>query len=164
MNKLFILFLITINIFAQDRTTIYNTGSPPIINEGHGISINQSMATRFTVSNNFVLEAIIFYMSMQSEESNLIVSIRQDSNGIPGDLVSELSEWNHTLDPFNLTGYNLIVTTDLCIYLNPDTPYWLRIDAADANSQAIWSYSSGSLYTYSQNTNQAGWILSLIHI
>ena len=71
MNKLFILFLITINIFAQDRTTIYNTGSPPIINEGHGISINQSMATRFTVSNNFVLEAIIFYMSMQSEESNL---------------------------------------------------------------------------------------------
>ena len=158
MNKLFILFIITVNIFAQDRTTIYNTGSPPIINEGHGISINQSMATRFTVSNDFVLEAIVFYMSMQSEESNLIVSIRQDDDGIPGNLVSELSEWNHTLDPFNLTGYNLIVTTDLCIYLNPDTPYWLRIDAADANSQAIWSYSSGSLYTYSQNTNQVGWI------
>ena len=158
MKKLFILFLITVNIFAQDRTTIYNTGSPPVINEGHGISINQSVATRFTVSNDFVLEAIIFYMSMQSEESNLIVSLREDNDGVPGNLVSELSEWNYTLNPFNLTGYNSIVTTDLCIYLNPDTTYWLRIDAADANSQAVWSYSSGSLYTYSQNTNQAGWM------
>ena len=73
-------------------------------------------------------------------------------------MVSDFVQWNHTLDPLNLSGYNLIVTTDLCIYLNPGTPYWLRIDAADASSQAIWSYSSGSLYTYSQNTNQSGWI------
>lgn len=159
MKKLsIILILVQLSIFSQDRTTIYNTGSPPVINEGHGISINQSMATRFTVSNNYVLEAIVFYMSLQSQEGNLIISIREDNNGVPGELVSELSQWNHTLDPFNLSGYNLIVTTDLCIYLDSDSPYWLRIDAADANTQALWSYSSGTLYTYSQNINQEGWI------
>lgn len=159
MKKLsIILILLQLSIFSQDRTTIYNTGSPPIINEGHGISINQSMATRFTVSNNYVLEAIVFYISLQSEQGNLIVSIREDNNGIPGELVSELSQWNHTLDPFNLTGYNLITATDLCIYLDSDSPYWLRIDAADANTQAVWSYSSGTLYTYSQNTNQSEWV------
>jgi len=158
MKLSIILILLQLSIFSQDRTTIYNTGSPPIINEGHGISINQSMATRFTVSNNYVLEAIVFYISLQSEQGNLIVSIREDNNGIPGELVSELSQWNHTLDPFNLTGYNLITATDLCIYLDSDSPYWLRIDAADANTQAVWSYSSGTLYTYSQNTNQSEWV------
>ena len=159
MKKLsLILILLQLSIFSQDRTTIYNTGSPPVIDEGHGISINQSMATRFTVSNNYVLEAIVFYISLQSQQGNLIVSIREDNNGFPGELVSELSQWNHTLDPFNLSGYNLIVTTDLCIYLDSNSPYWLRIDAADANTQALWSYSSGTLYTYSQNVNQTEWV------
>ena len=159
MKKLsIILILIQLSIFTQDRTTIYNTGSPPVIDEGHGISINQSMATRFTVSNYYVLEAIVFYISLQSQQGNLIVSIREDDNGVPGELVSELSQWYHTLDPFNLSGYNLITTTDLCIYLESDSPYWLRIDAADANTQALWSYSAGTLYTYSQSDNQSEWI------
>ena len=83
MKKLsIILILIQLSIFTQDRTTIYNTGSPPNINEGHGISINQSIATRFTVLNDYVLEAIVFYMFLQSQEGNLIISIRQDNNGI----------------------------------------------------------------------------------
>ena len=159
MKKLsIILILIQLIIFSQDRTTIYNTGAPPLVNEGHQISINQSIASRFTVSDDYVLEAIIFYMFLQSEQGSLNISIRQDDNGVPGNLVSEFSEWSYNLDPYNLTGYNLIVTTDLCIYLDSNTPYWLRIDAADNSTQAIWSYSAGSLYTYSENTNQSGWL------
>ena len=158
MKKIILLIIIQLSVYAQNRTTIYNTGAPPAVNEGHQISINQSIASRFTVSDDYVLEAIIFYMFLQSEQGNLNISIRQDDNGIPGNLVSEFSEWSYTLDPYNLTGYNLIVTTDLCIYLDSNTPYWLRIDAADTSTQAIWSYSAGSLYTFSENTNQSGWL------
>ena len=158
MKKIILFIVIQLSVYAQDRTTIYNTGAPPAINEGHQISINQSIASRFTVSDDYVLEAIIFYMFLQSEQGNLNISIRQDDNGIPGNLVSEFSEWSYTLDPYNLTGYNLIVTRDLCIYLDSNTPNWLRIDAADTSTQAIWSYSAGSLYTYSENTNQSGWL------
>ena len=41
---------------------------------------------------------------------NLIISIRQDDNGIPGELISELSQWNYNLSPLNASGYNLITT------------------------------------------------------
>ena len=76
MKKLsLILMLLQLSIFSQDRTTIYNTGSPPVIDEGHGISINQSMATRFTVSNNYVLEAIVFYISFNFTYHNFMFLI-----------------------------------------------------------------------------------------
>ena len=32
--------------------------------------------------------------------------------------LDDLANWNYTLDPSTITGYNLIVTTDLCIYLD----------------------------------------------
>ena len=110
MKKIILLIIIQLSVYAQNRTTIYNTGAPPVVNEGHQISINQSIASRFTVSDDYVLEAIIFYMFLQSEQGNLNISIRQDDNGIPGNLVSEFSEWSYTLDPYNLTGYNLKVS------------------------------------------------------
>ena len=94
MKKIILLIIIQLSIYAQNRTTIYNTGAPPVVNEGHQISINQSIASRFTVSDDYVLEAIIFYMLLQSEQGNLNISIRQDDNGIPGNLVSEFSEWS----------------------------------------------------------------------
>ena len=80
------------------------------------------------VANDYVLEALVFYATMQSDEANLTISIRKDNNGIPGDLVSELSTWNYSLEQSNFTGYNLILTTDLCIYLDKGNFYWLRID------------------------------------
>ena len=45
-------------------------------------------------------------------------------------------------------GYNLIITTDQCIYLNADQSYWLTIKASDSVTQATWVYSNLSFYNY----------------
>ena len=116
MKKLIFISLILTLTFSQDRSVIFNTGAPDST-IGYTIDINNTIANRITVNNDYVLEAIVFYMSSSMpDESNIKISIREDSNGIPGNLVSELAEWEYTLNPLNLTGYNLIVTTDLCIY------------------------------------------------
>ena len=120
-NILFILFTFS---FCQDRSVIFNTGSPDDLTAGHDISSFQSIANKVYVSNDYVLEAMVFYMTLQSLEGNVIVSIREDHNGLPGDLISDLAYWNHTVDGATLTGYNLIVTTDQCIYLDAGNSYW----------------------------------------
>ena len=141
----------------QDRSVIFNTGSPEDLHIGHLISSTQSVANRFTVQNDYVLEAMVFYMTTQLPQSNIIVSIREDNDGIPGNLISDLSTWNYTLDPFNASGYNLITTTDLCLYLDAGNAYWWRIDAADETSEGTWAYSTSSLYTYSTSIDQITW-------
>jgi len=157
MNKIYLILCICGLILGQNRSTLFYTGPPLSIEEGHEISINQSVADRFIVFNDYVLEAMTFYMSMQSEVANLIVSLRKDSNGIPGELVSKLSTWNYSLEHNNETGYNVIVTTNLCIYLESGESYWLRIDAADLHTQATWAYSNLNTYTYSTSTDQTTW-------
>ena len=67
---------------------------------------------------------MVFYMTLQSISGSVEVSIREDNNGNPGELVSELSTWNHVLSPMTQNGYNLIVTTDLCIYLDAGINYY----------------------------------------
>tara|TARA_Y100000590_G_C15651662_1_gene988993 strand:- start:516 stop:1328 length:813 start_codon:yes stop_codon:yes gene_type:complete len=135
---------------SQDRATIFNTGVPEDVTVGHLISSSQSIANKFYTNNDYVLETLIFSMSMISESANLIISIRHDDNGFPGELVNELSTWNYSLNPNNQseTGNNIISTTNLCIYLDAGNAYWWRIDAADDETEAIWSYSPNELYTY----------------
>ena len=147
-----ILFFITCAI-SQDRSVIFNTGSPDG-DDGYAIDINNSIANRFTVNNDYVLEAMVFYISASTiESSNVTVSIREDNDGIPGELVSDLSVWTHQIDLLQPNNYNLIVTTDLCIYLDGGNNYWWQINAADNNTDAIWIHSNGSLYTYASSSD-----------
>ena len=159
MKKYFnILFIFASLLFMQDtRSVIFNTGSPETLDNGYEISSSQSIANRISVSNNYVLEAMVFYMTLQEGSGDIIISMREDNNGIPGELVDELSTWNFTLDPMSLTGYNLIVTTDLCIYLDAGT-YWWSIEAGeDDTTFATWVHSNGNLYQYALNDGD-GWI------
>ena len=96
---LYILFILLSIGLNQDRAVIFNTGSPDSTNEGYIIDANNTIANRFVVNNSYVLEAMVFYMSAETiESSNVIVSIREDNNGTPGELLSDLSAWNHQID------------------------------------------------------------------
>jgi len=161
MNKIYLIICLCSFLLSQDRSVIFNTGAPSDLTQGHTVSSNQSIANRLNISNNYVLEAMVFYMTMQSTEANVIVSIREDNNGVPGELVSDLSSWEYALDPINITGYNLIVTTDLCIYLESESTYWLRIDAADTETEATWLYSDLAFFTYASSNNQTEWSVAL---
>ena len=150
-----------INLFSQERGSIFNTGAPEDIQNGFIISNNQSIANRFLVQNDYVLEAMTFYISTTSIDSDIIISIRQDNNGVPGELVNDLSIWNYTVDPLNALGYNVIPTTDLCIYLNAGNTYWWQIDAANELSETKWAYSTSQFYTYASSSDQINWGLSV---
>ena len=102
-----------------------------------------------------------FYISTTSIDSDIIISIRKDNNGIPGELVNDLSIWNYTVDPLNALGYNVIPTTDLCIYLNAGNTYWWQIDAANELSETKWAYSTSQFYTYASSSDQINWELSV---
>tara|TARA_B100001996_G_scaffold156891_1_gene119528 strand:+ start:177 stop:1028 length:852 start_codon:yes stop_codon:yes gene_type:complete len=142
-----IIYLLCTLLVSQDRSVIFNTGSPDDFDSGHIIDINNSVANRITINNDYVLEAMAFYMTAENSNSNNIkVSIREDDNGLPGQLVSDLSEWNHQIDLMHAMNYNLIVTTNLCIYLEKDNYYWWVIEAADSDTQATWIHSSGAFY------------------
>jgi len=154
VKKLYIILLFALTfVFTQDRSVIFNTGSPDST-AGYLIDSSNAIANRITVFNDYALEAMVFYVSLQSSEGSVIVSMREDDNGSPGELVSDLSEWTVELDPLNITNYNLIVTTDLCIYLDSGNHYWWTIQAADEQTQATWIHSNNSLYTYSTTQDE----------
>ena len=99
MNKIYLILCLFSFLVSQDRSTIFYTGPPSDLTQGYAISYHQSIANRFTTSNDYVLEAMVFYMPAEDlESSNIIVSIREDDNGVPGEPVSELSVWSHTID------------------------------------------------------------------
>ena len=147
-------FLFNIAFLQDNRSTIFNTGSPEGT-EGFRINSTNSVANRFLVNNNYVLEAMVFYVSLQSASGNITVSIREDNNNSPGEIVSDLSSWNYELDPLNANYYNLIVTTDLCIYLDEGNYYWWMIESADLSTEATWIYKNAFSY-FSSISNDSG--------
>ena len=155
MKKLYIIILLlTSLLFNQDRSIIFNTGSPDPLNDGYIIDTNHSVANRIMIANDYVLEAMVFYMRAENvEASNVKVSIREDNNGIPGNLVSELSQWEHPIDILHPSNYNLIVTTDLCIYLDAGNYYWWTIEAADESTEASWIHSNSPFYNIATSDN-----------
>jgi hypothetical protein len=48
----------------------------------------------------------------------------------------------------------LIITTDLCIYLDEGNYYWLTLHAADTGTQLNWLYSNNPTYTYTTTNDQ----------
>ena len=153
MKSLFLILLSFSFVLTQTRSTIFNTGSPDSLDYGYIIDENHSAANKIIINNDYVLEAMVFYVTTESISGTLNVSFREDNNGIPGDLVDDTAQWEHSLDPFNTNGYNLIVTTDQCIYLNAGQSYWFTIESADSETEAIWVHSDLSFYNYAVEEN-----------
>ena len=66
MRILYIILLFGSLLLSQGRSVIFNTGSPDGT-EGYTIDSNHSVANRITVANDYVLEAMVFYMSAPDE-------------------------------------------------------------------------------------------------
>ena len=161
MRISYIIILLGSLLLSQDRSVIFNTGSPDGT-DGYTIDANNSIANRISVANDYVLEAMVFYMSAPNIESaNIRVSLREDDNGAPGNFITD-SAWEHQIDILHQAYYNLIVTTDLCIYLDGGNFYWWSIEAADESTNAKWIYSDGAFYN-TATSEDAGetWISEL---
>ena len=148
MKSYYLILIILLSLsFNQTRSVIFNTGSPDDLAHGYTVNSSQSVSNRINVMNNYVLEAMVFYMSAPDMESaNVKISIREDNNGIPGDVISDIAVWEHQIDILHQAYYNLIVTTDLCIYLDGGSFYWWTIEAADELTNVVWIYSNGVFY------------------
>ena len=142
-------------ISAQDRSLIFSTGSPNGT-EGYTIEWNgasgQSVSDRIYISENMVLEALRIYAQATTEPAMAKVLLQADNEGIPGE---EIYSWDVDVAEEN-HGSNsiLIVTTDLCIYLDEGNYYWLTLHATDTDSQITWLYSNNATFTYTTSSDQ----------
>jgi hypothetical protein len=157
-----IIFIITIFasvICAQDRSLIFTTGSPSET-EGYTIEWNgtsgQSVSDRIHISGNMVLEALKIYAVADTEPAMARVLLQGDNAGIPGE---EIYSWDVDISAeTHGNNYFLIITTDLCIYLDAGNDYWLTLHAADTASQITWLYSNNATFTYTTSSDQgANW-------
>ena len=164
-------------IFAQDRSLIFTTGAPlgscspsnnPCNTDGdcllgetcnppgsHTIEFNgttgTSLSDRIYISNNMVLEALKIYAQANTVPAIARVVLQTDDGGQPGE---EIYSWILDVEEENHgNNYFLIITTDLCIYLDADNYYWLTLHADDPNSQISWYYSNNSTFTYTASSD-----------
>ena len=153
-----IIFIITIFasvICAQDRSLIFTTGSPSET-EGYTIEWNgtsgQSVSDRIHINGNMVLEALKIYAVADTEPAMARVLLQADNAGIPGE---EIYSWDVDISAeTHGNNYFLIITTDLCIYLDAGNDYWLTLHAADTASQITWMYSNNATFTYTTSSDQ----------
>ena len=141
--------------FGQDRSLIFSTGSP---NGTEGYTIEwdgtsgQSASDRIHISGNVVLEALKIYAVADTETAIARVLLQADNAGIPGE---EIYSWDVDISAeAHGNNYFLIITTDLCIYLDAGNDYWLTLHAADTASQFTWLYSNNATFTYTTSSDQ----------
>ena len=140
---------------GQDRSLIFTTGSPSGT-EGYTIewdgASGQSVSDRIYISSNMVLEALKIYATQVTEPAMATVILQADTNNSPGE---EIYSWEVDVSAeTHGNNYFLIITTDLCIYLDEDNYYWLTLHAANTESQITWLYSNNATFTYTTSTNQ----------
>ena len=140
---------------GQDRSLIFSTGSPSGT-EGHIIewdgTSGQSVSDRIYISGNMVLEALKIYAQANTDPAMARVILQADNVGSPGE---EIYSWDiDVAAETHGNNYFLIITTDLCIYLDEDNYYWLTLHAADTESQITWLYSNNATFTYTTSTDQ----------
>ncbi len=140
---------------GQDRSLIFTTGSPSGT-EGYTIqwdgTSGQSVSDRIYINSNMVLEALKIYATQVTEPAMATVILQADNNNSPGE---EIYSWEVDISAeTHGNNYFLIITTDLCIYLDEDNYYWLTLHAADTESQITWLYSNNATFTYTTSTNQ----------
>ena len=155
MNLKAIILLLAISpLIGQDRSLVFTTGSPSG-NDGfmiqHDGSPGQSVSDRFYIESDMVLEALKIYASNISEPANATIILQADNNNSPGE---EIYSWQVDIsEETHGNNYFLIITTDLCIYLDEDNFYWLTIHANDSDSQITWFYSNNATFPYSTSND-----------
>jgi len=152
--KAIILLLVLSPLLGQDRSLIFSTGAPDGT-EGHSIEFNgitgTSLSDRIYISNNMVLEALKVYAEASTEGAMGRVILQADDGGLPGE---EIYSWTINVEEENHgNNYFLIITTDLCIYLDAGNYYWLTLHADDPDSQISWYYSNNATFTYTTSSD-----------
>ena len=152
---LIILSILLSSLFGQDRSLIFTTGSPTGT-DGYTIEWDgtngQSVSDQIYISSNMVLEALKIYAQANTESAMATVLLQVDDGGIPGE---EIYSWSvDVAAETHGNNYFLIITTDLCIYLDGGQYYWLTLHAADTQSQITWIYSNNATFTYTTSTDQ----------
>ena len=155
MNLKAIIFLLVLSpLLGQDRSLIFSTGAPDGT-EGHSIEFNgitgTSLSDRIFISNNMVLEALKVYAEASTAPAMARIILQADDGGLPGE---EIYSWTIDVEEENHgNNYFLIITTDLCIYLDAGNYYWLTLHADDLDSQISWYYSNNATFTYTTSSD-----------
>ena len=145
--------LVSISFTQDSRSIIFNTGTPET-EDGYLISGDISIADRFSASSNYAMEAFRVTMTMESESAVMTVSIHEDLNNTPGEV---LGSWDITLNSDTIRDY-LVYTFQDCILFDQGENYWLSVKAANDESVAKWTYSPGDFYVYSGSSDgQTSW-------
>ena len=152
--KAIILLLVLSPLLGQDRSLIFSTGAPDGT-EGHSIEFNgvtgTSVSDRIFISNNMVLEALKVYAEVSTTPAMARIILQADDGGLPGE---EIYSWTIDVEEENHgNNYFLIITTDLCIYLDAGNYYWLTLHADDPDSQISWYYSNNATFTYTTSSD-----------
>ena len=164
-------------IFAQDRSLIFTTGAPlgscfpsnnPCNTDGdcllgetcnppgaHTIEFDDitgnSLSDRIYISSDMVLEALKVYAEASTAPAMAKVILQADDGGQPGE---EIYSWILDVEEENHgNNYFIIITTDLCIYLDAGNYYWLTLHADDPDSQIYWYYSNNATFTYTTSSD-----------
>jgi hypothetical protein len=153
-SKVILLLLVLSPLLGQDRSLIFSTGAPDGT-EGHSIEFNgitgTSLSDRIFISNNMVLEALKVYAEASTAPAMARIILQADDAGIPGE---EIYSWTIDVEEENHgNNYFLIITTDLCIYLDAGNYYWLTLHADDPDSQISWYYSNNATFTYTTSSD-----------
>ena len=154
-SKVILLLLVLSPLLGQDRSLIFTTGSPSGT-EGYTIewdgTSGQSVSDRIYINSNMVLEALKIYATQVTEPAMATVILQADNNNSPGE---EIYSWEVDVSAeTHGNNYFLIITTDLCIYLDEGNYYWLTLHAADTESQITWIYSNNATFNYTTSTDQ----------
>jgi len=141
-------------LLGQDRSLVFSTGAPDGT-EGHSIEFNgitgTSLSDRIFISNNMVLEALKVYAEASTAPAMAKIILQADDGGLPGE---EIYSWTIDVEEENHgNNYFLIITTDLCIYLDAGNYYWLTLHADDPDSQISWYYSNNATFTYTTSSD-----------
>ena len=157
MRILYIILLFGSLLLSQDRSVIFNTGSPDST-EGYIIDPNHSIANRIFVANSYVLEAMVFYMTAEEAigANNVVVSIREDDNGVPGEEIFSAVQVSGNADGWNIRDMStegLYVSGDFWIGMkrfSSSMPIGIDTDSVSGNSVisddgTTWSDVDGNL-------------------
>jgi len=152
--KAIILLLVLCPLLGQDRSLIFSTGAPDGT-EAHSIEFDgtngTSLSDRIFISDNMVLEALKVYAEASTSPAMARIILQTDDGGLPGE---EIYSWIIDVEQENHgNNYFLIITTDLCIYLDAGNYYWLTLHADDPTSQISWYYSNNATFTYTTSSD-----------
>ena len=154
--KLFIFILLLSLALAQDRSTVFATGSDDPNPEDGGYAIQYTedeiygAADRFYLSSEYMLERVYAYLSFIPEDifdqQSVRIEIAEDDNSKPGEVIS--SEII-SLDPSDSGGkwYSISLLDD-CVKTEASTYYWIVLLPLEGTN-ATWVYSAEDTFRYS---------------